>query len=109
LKQLGLTDKPSYPDEIFSLCTPQCKKVRNGKLLFEGSEHYADQLNTAKEWLGTWSMDILDLIISEDSRTAVILYRLSTQKEGDLIVLVILRYDSHFMINEINEVHNKFE
>lgn len=109
LKHQGLSANPSYPQEIFSLCAKNCRKVRNGKLLFEGCEYFADQLNTAKEWIGTWSMDILDLIVSTDSRSVVIRYALSTEKEGVLIVFAILRYDENYMIYEINEVHNKFE
>lgn len=109
LNQLGLIPEHSYPQEIFSLCAENCKKVRNGKLLFEGSEHFAEQLNTAKEWIGTWSIHVLDLIVSIESRAVVVRYALSTQNEGELIVLVILRYDSDFKICEINEVHNKIE
>jgi len=109
LNHLGFAEEHPCPQEIFSLCTKNCKKIRNGRLLFERREHFADQLITAKEWIGAWSIDVLDLIVSVESRTAVIRYVLSTQKEGNLIVFVILCYDSNYMIYEINEVHNKIE
>lgn len=84
-----------------------CKKVRNGRVLFEGREFFAGQLDAGKEWLGAWSIDVQEMILATDNRTAVIRYKLATEKEGDLVVIVILRFDTNNLIYEINEVHNK--
>lgn len=96
-------------EEIMPLCTRNCKKVRNGKLLFEGKELFASQLDTGKEWLGAWSIDVREVLTSTDHRTSTIRYDLSTEKEGNLVVIVILHFDTNHLIYEINEVHNKLE
>ena len=110
---VAILDKIGAPQsdcrEILSLCTKNCKKVRNGKLLFKNRDLFADQLNSGKEWLGTWSIDVQELLISIDTRTATIRYNLYTEKEGDLVVIVILHFDSNDLIHEINEVHNRLE
>lgn len=109
LHKIGEPDSNCRPEEIMPLCTRNCKKVRNGKLLFEGKELFAAQLNAGKEWLGAWSIDVQEVLLSTANRTATIHYKLATEKEGDLVVIVILHFDSNHLINEINEVHNKLE
>jgi len=91
------------------LCAKNCKKVRNGKLLFKGKEFFVAQLDTGKEWLGAWSIDVQEVLLSTDNRTATIRYNLITEKESDLVVIAILHFDPNYLIDEINEVHNKLE
>ena len=81
----------------------------NGKLLFEGKEFFASQLDAGKKWLGAWSINVQEILISEVNQTATIRYTLATEKEGNLIVLVTLYFDKNNLIKEINEVHNKLE
>jgi hypothetical protein len=52
---------------------------------------------------------VQEVLISTDSRAAVIRYELATEKEDHLMVIAILRFDSNYLISEINEVHNKLE
>lgn len=109
LSEIGKFRSDFRSEEIMYLCAKNCRKVRNGKLLFEERKFFADQLNSGKEWLGVWSINVQELLVSTDNRTATICYNLATEKEGDLVVIVILHFDSNYMINEINEVHNQLE
>jgi hypothetical protein len=109
LNKIGESESDCPSEEIMPLCTRNCKKVRNGKLLFEGRELFAAQLDAGKEWLGVWSINVQEVLISADNQTAAIRYELATEKEGDLVVIVVLHFDSNYLINEINEVHNKME
>lgn len=109
LSKIGDPRSNCGSEAIIPLCTNNCKKVRNGKLLFEGRELFAAQLNSGKEWLGAWSIDVQEILISETSRTATIRYNLATEKEGSLTVFVVLYFDKNNLIHEINEVHNKLE
>jgi len=97
------------PEEIASLCTKNCKKVRNGKVLFEGKELFAEQLRAGKEWLGAWTIQVQEILLSTDSRAATIRYELTTEKKENLLVIVTLYFDENYLIKEINEVHNKLE
>ena len=109
LNNIGNREVAYDAREIVKLCAHHCKKVRNGKVLFEISASFADQLIAAKEWLGGWSIRTMELLSIPDPRSAVIRYELTTEKEGTLIVFVILKFDEHYRIYEINEVHNKVD
>jgi hypothetical protein len=109
LNNIGKQQDASDPCEITKLCDHNCKKTRNGKVLFETRESFSDQLMAAKDWLGTWSIQAIELLPIPDLRSAVIRYELTTEKEGSLLVFVILRFDEHHLIYDINEVHNKKE
>jgi hypothetical protein len=109
LTNIGKPQDTYDPREITKLCDHNCKKTRNGKVLFEKSESFADQLIAAKDWLGGWSIRTVELLPIPDLRSAVIRYELATEKEGTLLVFVILRFDEHHLIYDINEVHNKKE
>ncbi len=109
LSKIGDLHQAYEVENISQLCAPHCKKVRNEKILFEQRGHFADQLRGAKEWLGSWAIRPLETLAVPDSNSAVIRYELSTQKEGRLLVFVILRFDEEFNIYEIDEVHNKID
>lgn len=109
LSKIGDLHNKYDPQNISKLCARNCKKVRNGKTLFEQRTHFSDQLISAKEWLGSWAIYPLETLAIPDSHSAVIRYELTTEKEGRLLVFVILRFDENFNIYEINEVHNKID
>lgn len=109
LNNIGREQDTCDPLEITKLCDQSCKKTRNGKILFEKSESFADQLIAAKDWLGGWSIQALELLPIPDLRSAVIRYELTTEKEDTLLVFVILRFNEHLLIYDIEEVHNKKE
>ncbi|MFA6915040.1 MAG: hypothetical protein WC222_01460 [Parachlamydiales bacterium] len=109
LNRIGTSQTDYQSNDIEPLCSINCKKIRNGKVLFEGKDLFAAQLDAGKEWLGTWAIDVQEVLTSTDNRTAVIRYELATEKEDHLVIIAILRFDSNYLISEINEVHNKLE
>jgi hypothetical protein len=109
LNKIGASNNHSQAEEMVTLCIKECKKIRNGQLLFARRDCFANQLNSAKEWLGHWSIDVQEILIAADKHSAIIRYHLDTVKEGALAVIAILHFDSENMICEINEVHNRLE
>jgi hypothetical protein len=109
LEKIGDPYNKYDPENISKLCAHNCKKVRNGKILFEQKSDFADQLKSGKEWLGSWFVHPLETLVISDSNSAVIRYELTTEKEGPLLVFVILKFDQNCQIYEINEVHNKID
>lgn len=109
LNNIGKQQDAYDPHEITKLCDHNCKKTRNGKVLFKTRESFAEQLMAAKDWLGGWSIQTVELLPIPDLRSAIIRYELTTEKEGALLVFVILRFNEHHLIYDINEVHNKKE
>jgi len=109
LSRIGDPHNKYDPENISKLCAHNCKKARNGKTLFEQKSYFADQLKSGKEWLGSWFIHPLEILAIPDSNSAVVRYELNTEKEGQLLVFVILRFDENYQIYEINEVHNKID
>lgn len=105
----SLSNPLNSTDAITALCHQDCRKVRNGKVLFEGTAFFAAQLEGGRQWLGKWTIPSHEVHISTNYRTAIVKYELSTEKEGDLLVIALLHFDSNHLIQEINEVHNKLE
>lgn len=109
LNKIGASQTDYRSKDIEPLCSVNCKKIRNGKVLFEGKDFFVAQLDAGKEWLGSWTIDVQEVLILTDNRAAVIRYELATEKEDHLVIIAILRFDSNYLITEINEVHNKLE
>lgn len=109
MNQIGSHPKASYDQRITRLFSPNCKKIVNGALWYEGSENYLPQLQTTAEKIGFWSIEPLDIIPGKDNKTVVIRFLVHTK--GSLLwnTLVILRVDDSGRITEINEVFNNYE
>lgn len=95
-------------DRISTMCAPNCKKIVNGRVIFETREHYSVQLTDIKKDIGIWAIQPLEILTDVGSRVAVIRQLVFTEKAGVLIVFVILRYDDQYKITEIDEVYSKF-
>jgi hypothetical protein len=93
---------------VSTMCAPSCKKIVNGKVIFESSEHYSVQLTNIKKDVGTWTVQPLEILTDVGSRAAMIRQLVFTEKAGVLIVFVVLRFDDEYKITEIDEVYNKF-
>ncbi len=109
LKKIGSSESSCLSEAILPLCAKNCRKVRNGKLLFEEKGSFPMQLDAGKQWLGSWLINVLDVVISVDRRTATILYELETEKEGRLTIIAVLYFAPDFLISKIEEVHNRIE
>ncbi len=109
LNRIGANQNRSHEKDVSSLCTPDCKKIVNGAVWYQGSEHFVSQLLSTGEKVGFWSMESLDVIPGEDGRTVVVRFLVHTEKAGIWNTLVILRCNDELLITEINEVFNSYE
>lgn len=109
INRVGDPHYTSFEDEVTALCAAKCKIVLNGITLFEDRELLIPHLTNAREELGSWTVEPLDLVVSTESRAVVVRYLLPTRNEGNVIAIMILRYDPDNLIAEINEVYNQFE
>ncbi len=109
LDSVGTDQERTYDQEVASLFAPECTKIVNGAVWFEGAEHFIPQLIAAGENVGSWTVDLLDVIPGRDGRDIVVRYLLPTEKAGTWNALVILRCNDLFQIVEINEVFNVYD
>jgi hypothetical protein len=109
LNRIGANQDLSHEKDVLSLCAPDCKKIVNGSLWYEGVEHFVPQLLSTGEKVGFWSIKPLDMIPGKDDRTVVIRFLAPTEKAGIWNSLVILRCNDELLITEINEIFNSYE
>jgi len=109
LNRIGANQNSSREKDVSSLVAPSCKKIVNGALWYEGSEHFLPQLLSTGEKVGFWSIESLDVIPGKDNRTVVVRFLVHTEKAGIWNTMVILRCNDALSITEISEVFNSYE
>ena len=92
-----------------SILSPDCKKIFNGTLLTSSSDElFADLLQVYKTH-GSWTIQPADTILSPESNTAVLRLFVDLNIVGKYTEMLIMRFDSNYLISEINIVFNKIE
>ena len=90
--------------EIISL---DCKKILNGQLFTQNREEFLRDLRSVYENQGAWEVYPADIIIDPSNNAVVLRIFIEMEKFGTYTAIVILRYDSDYLITEINEVLNQ--
>lgn len=109
LNNIGTDQARSYEKDVAALIAPNCKKIVNGSVWFEGIEHFVPQLISTYQKVGSWTIEPLDTLPGRDGRSVVAHFLVPTEKAGIWNTLVILRCNDDFQITEINEVVNFYE
>lgn len=86
----GQDSSQDYDDIILKLFTADFKKVANGNELAQERAQLLAQLNSVKDFAGTWSIQTLDIIPSADDRKCTNRYYLKSEKAGQFEVIAIL-------------------
>ena len=92
-----------------SILAPDCRKVLNAKLYIDNREDFVADLVDLQINKGSWTVEALEIIPSPETRSAVARIRVNLESVGELAAIVIIRFDSDYLITEINEVLNKAE
>lgn len=101
INQIGNKGTVSSPAAIIA---PNCKKVLNGQLFAENREEFVNDLLSVYENQGAWQVQPVDIITAPSNNTVVLRLFIEAEKFGIYTAMVILRYDSNYLITEINEV-----
>jgi hypothetical protein len=109
LNQASSWDTAQIDHQASLICAPKCRKIVNGKVIFEERESYALQLSEIKKIVGTWSIHPVEILPYVDRHLVVIRQLVVTEKTGILTVFLILRCNEEFKITEIDEVYSQFE
>lgn len=89
------------------LLSPNCKKILNGQLFTQNREDFVTDLLSVYESQGAWKVYPMDTIIAPSSNAVVLRIFIEMENSGTYTAIVILRYDSSYLITEINEVLNQ--
>ena len=93
--------------EAAEIISPKCKKILNGQIFTRNREDFLMDLQAVYENQGAWEVYPVDIIIAPSSNTVVLRLFIEMEKFGTYTAIVILRYDSDYLITEINEVLNQ--
>lgn len=93
--------------EATEIISPNCKKILNGQIFTHNREDFLMDLHSVYENQGGWEVYPVDIIIDSSSNTVVLRLFIEMEKLGTYTAIVILRYDSDYLITEINEVLNQ--
>lgn len=97
----------SLMDEAATLLSPDCKKVLNGQLFTKNRLEFVSDLLSVYKNLGSWKVLPVDIITSPASNTVVLRLLIEMSNSDTYTAIVILRYNSDYLITEINEVLSK--
>lgn len=99
----GQGDEHNYEDLINSLFSPQFKKIANGAELAGERTQLLSQLNSVKDFAGSWTIQSQEIIPSHDNTKCTVRYFLSSEKSGRFDVIAILSA-SNGQIDRIDEI-----
>lgn len=94
-------------DDSKVLFTDDCKKVFNGNLLTSTREAFVLDLLSVYENHGGWKITPVDIIVAPSSHCVILRVMTDLENYGAFTAIVILRYDTNYLVTEINEVFNK--
>lgn len=95
---------PASQTEAAEILSPNCKKVLNGQIFTQNREDFLKDLRSVYENQGAWVVRAVDIIPAPSTQTVVLRLFIEMEKHGTYTAIVILRYDSNYLVTEINEV-----
>lgn len=96
-------------DDAASIIAWDCQKIFNGKLHTQKREDFVSDLIEVNKTHGCWTVKPVDIISSPENMCVTLRLMIDIEKLGAFTAIVILRFNSNYLISEINEVFNKLE
>lgn len=94
-------------EEAASLLASDCKKVLNGQRYTQTREEFVADLLSVYASQGSWKVCPADIIVAPSSHSVVLRLIIEMEQACTYTAIVILRYNSDYLITEINEVLNQ--
>ncbi len=91
-------------DKAATLIAPECKKIFNGHLFTKNREEFVADLLSVHENYGCWTITPIEVIRAPSDHIVILRLLIEAENFGTNTAIVILRYDSNYLITEINEV-----
>ena len=96
-------------DVAATLLAPDCKKIFNGTVFSQSRQAFVDDLVALQRTLGSWHLRPADIILSQEKNVVVVRLFVDMEKGGHYTEIVIFRFNSEGLIQELNIVFNKIE
>lgn len=101
----------NFPQEEIAetLIAFDCRKILNGKLYTESRDAFIADLLQVNKNQGCWKVHPVDIITSPESRTVVMRLMIDMENVGAFTEILILRFDSNYLITEMNCVFSRID
>lgn len=109
IHRISQGDHFSHKDAASSILIFDCQKIFNGKVYTTNRDAFIADLLEVNRAQGNWVVEPVDILVSPQSNCAVLRLMIYMENIGTFTTIVILRFNSDYLISEINEVFNKVE
>lgn len=109
INRIGGGEVFTQMDEAATLIAPECKKIFNGHLFAKNREDFIADLLSVYANHGCWKIIPIEVIRAPLDNTVILRLIIEAENFGTNTAIVILRYDSNYLITEINEVFNQVQ
>jgi len=104
INRIGKGEIFAQMDEAATVIAPECKKIFNGHLFAKNREDFVTDLLSVYKNHGCWQIIPIEVVRAPSDNIVILRLLIETENFGTNTAIVILRYDSNYLITEINEV-----
>lgn len=94
---------------IPDIFTKDVVKITDGHKFAEGHKGLAKHCEELRSLYDTWYVNVKSHVISDDRKTATIIYEITTEKAGIFEVVAFLKLTDDRKVKEINESYYRLE
>ncbi len=92
-----------------TILTPDCRKIFNGSLFTASRDAFVADLLEVNRTQGCWTVQPVDIIPAPQSNVVVVRLMITMDTHGAFTEILILRFNSDYLIQEMNVVFSKIE
>ncbi len=107
INRIGKGEVFAQMDEAATIIAAECKKIFNGHLFTKNREDFVADLLSVYENHGCWKITPIEVIRAPSDNIVILRLIIEAENFGTNTAIVILRYDSNYLITEINEVFSQ--
>jgi len=106
LNNAGKAINQDFEQDVPKIFAPACKKIVNGKSMFDTSDALGSYLWKAQEIYGKWRIHQDYHLYPSTSTRSIVINFIAETEHAQLLVIAILKIDIDGLITEIFEVDN---
>jgi DNA-directed RNA polymerase subunit F len=108
LEKLGKTS-PQNVNKVSHPFAESVQKTINDKKVAGNAQEFVKQLADVRKLSPSWTIEILEVLPSSETRAATIRYKLEAAPFGAFIIIVIVHFTETGTVLDVNEVYSQLE
>lgn len=108
-KDMGEKEGEDCLKMIPDIFTKDVVKITDGRKFAQGHEGLEKHCLELRSLYDTWYVNVKSHVVSEDKKSATIIYEITTKKAGIFEVVVVLKLTEDHKIKEVSESYYRLE